>query len=126
MKIKGIGTDILSIARMKKSIEKGKDKFLDRLFTKRERDYCLKYKKSEAHFAGRFAAKEAIAKTFGVGFQNGLSFLDIEIINNELGKPEVFLSEKLKKNLKISKKNSILITISHCKEYASAFAIFCE
>ena len=113
--IEGIGTDIIEIDRIRENIEKHGSQFLDRLFSKKEQDYCHKYKDPAPHFAGRFAAKEAISKALGTGFGAELSFLDIEIINDEMGKPVVTLSKKL----------NIHLSISHCNSFATATAL-CE
>jgi holo-[acyl-carrier protein] synthase len=117
----GVGTDIIEIGRIEKAIEKYRQRFLDRIFTEAEQRYCLKYKLSARHFAGRFAAKEAIVKALGTGFKDGISWLDIEITNDHTGKPTVKLSEQIQKSL-----NSphILLSISHCHEYATACAIY--
>ena len=117
--VKGIGTDIIEINRIKENIEKHSDHFLDRIFTKKEQEYCAKFSDSTERFAGRFAAKEAIAKALGCGFGKELSFVDIEISNDSLGKPLVQLSEKASKSFNDPK---IEISISHCKDYAVAMA----
>ena len=115
--MKGLGTDIIEIERIKNAYIRYGKKFLDRIYTPREQLYCLSHKNPAEHLAVRFAAKEAVAKAMGTGFQKGLSFLDIEIINNQDGKPEVVLSNQC------SYFNSpILISLSHCKEYALALA----
>lgn len=116
----GIGTDIIEIGRIEKAIEKYQQRFLDRIFTETEQKYCLKYRTSARHFAGRFAAKEAVVKALGTGFKNGISWLDIEIINDQTGKPMVRLSEHIIKMLNFPE---ILLSISHCHEYATACAI---
>jgi holo-[acyl-carrier protein] synthase len=113
----GLGCDIIEINRIKSSHLKFGTRFLDKVFTINEQNYCLSYKEPYAHLAVRFAAKEAVVKALGTGFRNGLSFLDIEIINDAKGKPEVFLSERI-----IHNKNTIFLTLSHCKEYALAVA----
>lgn len=121
MNIQGIGTDIIEIKRIEQTIQKYGYRFLDRIFTSEEQEYCLKYRQAARHFAGRFAAKEAIAKALGTGFGHGLGWLDIEIINSPLGKPEVILSERLIQELPT---HQISLSISHCHEYATAFAIY--
>lgn len=117
----GIGTDILEIARMRSSIERHGLHFLNRLFSQKEQDYCYRYQDPAPHFAGRFAAKEAVAKAFGTGFGAQLAWHDIEIINDQLGKPIVILSELIQKKYNIPK---IHISISHCTMYAMATAIW--
>lgn len=118
--IYGIGTDIIEISRVAKSIQRLGQHFLDRLFTHREQEYCLKYKASERHFAGRFAAKEAIAKALGTGMNEKLNWLDIEIINSVTGSPEVILSEKAMAHFQGI---TVKVSISHNHETAIAFAI---
>jgi holo-[acyl-carrier protein] synthase len=119
--IQGVGNDILEIERMRLSIERHGHHLLNRLFTVREQDYCFKYKDPFPHFAGRFAAKEAIVKALGTGFGADVVWHDVEIINNEKGKPEVVLSPFLIKNFHDP---IVLISISHCEKYATAVAIW--
>lgn len=118
--VRGIGNDIIEISRIDAVIKKYGTKFLDKIFTKKEQEYCLRHKDSSRHFAGRFAAKEAIVKALGIGFRSGVSWLDIEICNDEIGKPIPFLSQRLQENFD---NPDIQISISHCREYATAFAI---
>ena len=117
----GIGNDIIEIERIRKSYDRHGYRFLTKLFTEKEQDYCLKHKDPVPHMAGRFAAKEAVVKALGTGFGEHASWLDIEIVNNNLGKPEVnfsqFMSEKLKNT-------QILVSISHCVNYVTAVAIW--
>ena len=116
----GIGTDIIEIDRLKDIIQKYEDKFLDKTFSKKEQKYCLKHSHPHKHFAARFAAKEAVAKSLGHGFGKTISLLDIEIINDELGKPNVYLSESCSNQFQ---KPYFFISISHSKNYATATAI---
>lgn len=119
--ILGIGNDIVEVARIKAVFSRYPRRFLDRIFTSYEQDYCLKRKEPALHLAGRFAAKEAIVKALGTGFSQGLSWLDIEIRNDLQGKPAVFFSlfaKELFGDLKLH------ISISHCHQYATAFAIW--
>ena len=118
--ITGIGTDIIATSRVARSIDKYGKQFLDKMFGQKEQDYCNAYKNPVERFSGRFCAKEAVAKALGCGFGKELGFLDITIINNEAGKPEVVLSKKV---LGIYGDVEILLSISHCKEFATATAI---
>lgn len=117
---KGLGNDIIEIGRIQRSIERHGDRFLQRIFTPNEIAYCKKHSLSYRHFAGRFAAKEAIAKALGSGIGKELSWLDIEILNDIKGKPLVQLSEKKTKHFNA---HLILLSISHCKTFATAVAI---
>ena len=117
----GIGNDIIEIERIRKSIDNHGYRLLSRLFTTKEQDYCLKHKDPIPHFAGRFSAKEAIVKAFGSGFGKYASWLDLEILNDKMGKPEVTFSESVNKHFN---KPRVLISISHCELYVTATAIW--
>jgi len=119
--IKGLGNDIIEIDRIQKAIDRHGQNILDRLFTVKEQKYCLKFKDAITHFAGRFAAKEAVAKALGVGLGTDLLWKDIEILNDKNGKPEVNFSSSVIKKFDDPK---ILISISHSKKHAIATAIF--
>ena len=115
--IKGLGIDIIEVERVKQAIKRNGQGFLDRLFTLKEQAYCGQFVDSERHYAGRFAAKEAIAKALGVGFGKELAFQDLEIVNNDDGKPEVYFCG--------DKHESLILSISHNRNYAVATAINC-
>ncbi len=116
----GIGHDIIEINRIEESISKFGDRFYNKLFTQKEINYCLEKASPAIHFAGRFAAKEAIAKALGTGFGEHLKWLDIEITNDDLGKPNVAFLNDLQKDYPNYLPS---ISISHTKSMASAFAI---
>lgn len=119
--IQGIGNDIIEVSRIKSIIDRYHSRFLNRVFTPHEQKYCLSKKEPSLHFAGRFAAKEAIAKALGTGLRHGLSWQDIEIRNDPAGKPFVVLSEKF---MKLFNSPSLMVTISHCHAYATAVAVY--
>ena len=119
--ILGIGNDVVEIERIRKSIDTHGLRLLTRLFTTKEQDYCLKYKDPVPHFAGRFSAKEAVVKALGTGFGEHVSWLDIEIVNDSLGKPHVFFSPQLEEKCQ---RTYMLISISHCELYVTAVAIW--
>jgi len=116
----GIGTDIISIDRFSKSVERQGEKFLETIFTEEEKHYCQKFKDPMGAYAARFSAKEAVAKALGCGFTETFSFLDIEVMKDEKGKPSIQLSTRAQEEFDSPQ---IEISISHCKEYATAFAI---
>lgn len=118
--IKGLGTDIIEVGRVEEVIQRHGQRFLDRTFTLKEQEYCRQHKEASRHFAGRFAAKEAIVKALGMGFRGEVDFIEIEILNDELGKPHAYLSPKIAPLIAGA---SISLSISHCKEYATAVAI---
>ena len=119
--VRGIGNDILEINRIRKTIEKHGNHFYEKIFTETEIEYCLSYKDPACHLAGRFSAKEAIAKALGIGFGKAISFQDIEITNDELGRPIVELSDSVNARFESPQ---IILSISHCKEYANAVALW--
>lgn len=120
--IQSIGVDIVEIARIEDSMTKRPERFLNRLFTPKEQEYCLSKSNASMYLAGRFAAKEAILKVLGTGLRN-VKWTEIEIIKDDLGKPHVRLSGKagmLAEQQDISK---ILLSISHSRRYAIAQAV---
>lgn len=118
--ILGIGNDIVEIERVREAIETQGDRFIEKLFTKREQAYCKKFSDPMPHYAARFSAKEAIVKALGTGFGEMAAFHDIEIINDDKGKPEVFFSDALNNHFK---NPEVLISISHCKSYVATVAV---
>jgi holo-[acyl-carrier protein] synthase len=119
--IRGLGHDILEIERFRKTFKTHGDRLIQRIFTPREQTYCLKYSDPIPHFAARFSAKESIVKALGTGIGETVSWLDIEIINDEKGKPNVHLSEKLNTHFKHP---HLMLSMSHCDHYVSTVAIF--
>ena len=117
MQIVGIGSDIIEIERVKEIVEKN-SRFLIRVYTEKEIEY-LKIKSGYSSHAGRFAAKEAVAKAIGSGI-SGFAFKDIEILNDKNGKPYVKLYGNA---VNIAKGLTFLITISHSRDYATATCI---
>lgn len=117
----GVGIDIIEIERIKKSVDKFEELFLNKLFTENELKYCLSKKNKYQHLAARFAAKEAIAKALATGWSKGFRWKDIEIINELNGMPKVTLYGALQKFLGTDK--SLKITMSHSENYVACFAI---
>ena len=126
MKIFGIGTDIVNIKRMEKSIKKNGKYFKNRVFSTNEILYCEKKKNPFSFYAKRFAAKEALSKALGTGIRKGIDFKNIEISNNKLGKPSIklkgstanFLQKKIK-----TKNYSIYLSLSDDTPWAQATVI---
>jgi holo-[acyl-carrier protein] synthase len=126
MKIFGIGTDIVNIKRIEKSLEEYRNTFKARIFTKDEISYCEKSKNPASFFAKRFAAKEALSKALGTGIRKGINFKDIEILNDKYGKPFIKLKGKTKSFLKKKVKNktyNIYLSLSDDKPWAQATVI---
>ncbi|MEC9092717.1 MAG: holo-ACP synthase [Planctomycetota bacterium] len=122
MSLFGIGTDITETSRVGKMIEKHGGLFLDRVYTQQEQEYCGKRKAAVQHYAGRWAAKEAILKAIGTGWSKGIHWTDIEILNKMGGAPYVKLHGQAQGFCNEKSISEILISISHCQQYATAFA----
>ena len=119
--IVGIGNDIIEIERIEKAISK--ESFKNKVYTQRELENIEKRGDRVETYAGIFSAKEAISKAIGTGVRE-FSLTDLEILNDDLGKPYVVVSEKLDKIIKSKKEDyQIEISISHSKKYATAVAI---
>ena len=122
MKIK-CGTDIIEIERIQKAIEHRGDKFLETVFTPSEIEYCEARKVQKyQHYAGRFAVKEAVFKAVSEHLEGSCCWKSFEVIKTENGRPSVVIKCDIKGL------QSIDISISHCKSYATAnvVAIFAE
>lgn len=119
--IKGTGIDIIEIDRFKSAMER-RPRILERVFTKAERKYCLERNKPHLHFAVRFAAKEAVAKSLGVGFRN-IKWKDIEILKMSSGKPSVILHNEAKNISEELGISLIDVSLSFSKTNAVANAI---
>ena len=117
----GIGNDIIEIERIEKAILK--EGFKNKVYTQRELENIEKRGNRTETYAGIFSAKEAISKAIGTGVRE-FSLTDLEILNDDLGKPYVVVSERLDKIIKSKKENyQIEISISHSKKYATAIAV---
>ena len=117
MKIR-TGTDIIELSRVKESIESTNERFCERVYTEKEREYCENKKMQKyQHYAVRFSAKEAIFKAISDELENKfeINWKDIEILNDEKGRPYVNIL-----NNKIQNIEDIDISLSHCKQYAIA------
>ncbi len=116
----GIGVDIVEIERFKRLTERWGERLLNRIFTQREIDYCLSKKNPYQHLAGRFAAKEAVSKAISTGWSGIFRWKDVEVLNDERGKPVVIVYNQLKERF-----NSCLfhVSISHSLNYAVSFVI---
>ena len=124
MKILGIGVDVIQNSRIK-SLLKNKS-FINRTFSKIELKNSKKISNKTNYFAKSFAAKESLAKSLGTGFRNNLNFIDIEILNDKVGRPYFLKSNKINniiiKRFK-TKKYDLFLSITDEKEYSVAFTI---
>jgi holo-[acyl-carrier-protein] synthase len=118
--IKGIGIDIIEIARIRQSVEKLGDQFLQRIFTPLEINYCKKKHNTYQHLAARFAAKEAVSKALSTGWHGDLRWKDVEVMNDKSGQPHITLYGKLREKLA---KVAIFVSISHSESHVVAMVI---
>ncbi len=119
----GIGTDIIEVSRMQKHLEDN-DLLKQKLYTEHEQSYCDKGKVTRYQcYAARFAAKEAFFKALGTGYRYGMAFHEIEVLNDDLGKPFIEPHGKVKEYLSEHKVTHIHLSISHVKEMANAFVV---
>ena len=124
MRILGNGVDIVDNIRIKKLIKN--NSFVKRIYSNDEIKESKNVKNKTNFFAKRFAAKEAFVKSLGIGFRNGINFKDISVINNNLGKPELYLSKKIKSFLSHKLKNKkykIHLSLSDENRHSIAFVI---
>jgi holo-[acyl-carrier protein] synthase len=120
--IKGIGVDMVEIGRVQKLIEKDLG-FAERIFTAREIAYCeSKFFKAQ-HYAARFTAKEAFFKALGTGFRDGMSWQDVEVENDALGKPQLRLAAVALQKFEKRKLKKALLSLSHTRDMAVALVV---
>jgi holo-[acyl-carrier protein] synthase len=123
MPILGLGTDIVECLRIAQMIERHGELFISRVYTDHEIEYCSARKAATQHYAGRWAAKEAVLKALGTGWVRGISWRDIEIRNDRHGAPLVVLRGGAREVFDQAGMERIHITISHCRCHAVAHAI---
>tara|TARA_B100001029_G_C14998703_1_gene416638 strand:- start:339 stop:734 length:396 start_codon:yes stop_codon:yes gene_type:complete len=121
----GIGSDILDIRRIEKTLLRFGDRFKQRIYTKSEIEKCEKRRLSVECFAKRFAAKEAAAKALGTGFRKGVYWKDLEVVNLPSGKPSINFYGNSKKHLDsmVPKNNIPVVNLSITDEFPYAQAI---
>lgn len=117
------GIDIIELDRISRALSDG-DSFKNRVFTPKERAYCEdRGKGSLQSYAARFCAKEAVVKALGTGISEGISFQDIEVLNEENGKPIVILHGEAERIYKMLGSQAIDVSLSHSRDYATAQAV---
>jgi holo-[acyl-carrier protein] synthase len=121
--IYGVGIDLVENSRMEKIINKWGKKFLNRIFSSGEIQYCGKHVNSSTHYGARFAAKESFLKAMGIGLGQGVKLSDIEVVNNENGKPTLKLCGKAKNQIKKKKITKVHLSLTHTKSYSMAVVL---
>lgn len=121
--IVGIGTDVIEVKRVQEAIEKYGDRFLRRIFTETEIEYCSTKKAAALHYAGRFASKEAAFKALERGWGGELSWKEIEITNEPSGAPRLHFYGKALETANQKKVNAAHVSISHIQDLATAVVV---
>ena len=120
MSIIAIGVDLCDVQRLNKIISEHGERFLKKVYTTGEIIYCAKKSNGSTAYAARFAAKEALLKAIGTGLRDGINWKDIEVVNDELGKPEFKLYGKTSS---VIGNRRVMVSLSHTHEYAVAFVV---
>lgn len=119
----GTGVDIVEIERIRKVIERQGGRFIDRVFTLEEQQFCRRHRDSAPHFAARFAAKEALFKALGTGWAKGVTWLDAEVRREQAEAPEIILyGEAQKKRVQLGA-GRVHLSLSHSEQWAVAMVI---
>ncbi len=121
--IVGTGIDIVDISRFDRFVEERNTLLLQRIFTPHEQEYCEARKKSAQHYALRFAAKEAFLKALGTGLRQGLTWRDMEVVNDGYGKPELRLSGEAERLFACKGMKRCFLSLSHDGNCAVASVI---
>jgi holo-[acyl-carrier protein] synthase len=121
--IYGIGIDIVKISRIRDAMERWGKRFIDRLFTGPEKEYCQQREDAAARYAARFAAKEALSKALGIGMRRGVHGQQIEVVNDLSGKPSFRLYGKAKDVCEEIKIRNSFLSLSDDGEYAVAMVV---
>ena len=122
--ILGVGTDLMEIDRVQRSVERFGDRFLERVFTPLEIEYCRRKVHGAAEsFAARFAAKEAGAKALGTGISRGVRWTEIEVRNQRGGKPEIAWSGRALERARAMGGVATQLSLTHSREMAMAVVI---
>ena len=122
MALAGIGVDMLEIARMQHALDE-KPYFIRRLFTEDERMYCEHTARPAEHYAGRFAAREAVLKALGLGFGNGVGIGDVSVVRDDSGRPRVLLAGRAAEVAREQGVREVALSISHTHDVAVANAV---
>ncbi|MBC2606373.1 holo-ACP synthase [Pelagicoccus albus] len=118
----GIGVDIVSVDRIRDLVARQGDRFLQRVYTPAELEYCAKYRDPSERYAARFAAKEAVAKAFTTGIGEFINWTSIGVVSGSRGQPEIQLDPKAQELLERLGGSRVAISLSHTSTDAIAFA----
>ncbi len=119
----GVGVDIVDIGRIRDMRERQGDRFIQRVYTQTEQDYCLRMKFPDKHLAARFAAKEAVSKAFTTGIGERFNWTSIGVVVGDRGQPEIELDEKGSRFMESLGGARVAISLSHTETTAIACAV---
>jgi holo-[acyl-carrier protein] synthase len=122
--ITGIGIDVVQNDRIRDSIQRFGDRFLNRIYTEGEMEYCKKCAQPEIHFAARFAAKEAAFKALGTGWAAGVKWKDVEVVRLPSGKPELHLHGEALAHATSARAQRFHVSLTHDQLVSCAVVIF--
>jgi holo-[acyl-carrier protein] synthase len=121
--IVGSGIDLIEIARVQHSMDRYGDRFLDRVYTATEKEYCLRKRNAAESLAARFAAKEAGAKALGTGISQGVSWLEIEVVREPSGRPSLQLHGRAAERAEQMGVCNIALSLTHTGTLAMASVV---
>ena len=121
--ILGIGVDLVENERIEKIISKWGQKFLQRVFSEGEINYCGRHIQASLHYGARFAAKEAFLKALGIGLGRGVKLCEIEVVHDDQGKPDLSLHGEAHLQIEQRQIKRIHLSLTHTKSYATAIVI---
>jgi len=126
MSILGLGTDIIECLRIAQMIDRHGELFINRVFTEPEVRFCQSRRQTTQHFAGRWAAKQALLKALGLARQSGVRWHELEILPGLEDRPEARLHGAVLARARLLAAGDVHVSISYCRAYATALAIVCR
>src|SRR5205823_3300231 len=123
MEIVGIGTDIVECLRIGRMIERHGELFLRRVFTEQEMRHCQARRRATEHYAAHWAGKEAIFQALGTGWRRGLSWTDVEVVQAPAGPLRVVLTGSVRDLAERQRIGEVLLSLAHCRAYATGYAV---
>ena len=118
----GLGADVIEVARIRRAVERQGDRFLERVFTDEEREYCFRMAHPHKHLAARFAAKEAVSKCFTTGIGSSLGWRSVSVYHGPRSEPLVRLDSRGEVLLRDVGATRVILTLSHTESVAMAVA----
>jgi holo-[acyl-carrier protein] synthase len=122
--IVGMGIDVAEVERIKAVMEAQAERFLKRVYSPAEVQYCEQFKNKYERYAGRFAVKEAAMKALGTGWSRGVRWVDVEVVRQRGGRPTLALKGEAKKIADRMGVKNIAVSITHTAQQAFAQVIF--